>query len=432
MKNKFCREILSLIFMMLLFSHAGAQQKPLKIGDALPEKIWRTPLQVVNAPQKTMTLSADQDKLILLDFWATWCSSCLKAFPKMENLQQHYGDRIKILAVSSQDRATLEKFFASKNGQRFKGMVSVTDDQLFTTLFPHAGVPFIVWIKNGKLLNTTDGDQVSEKTIAEVLNDSRSSLQTVVQRDDDGPLMISSNLHLEKGFTLNHYTFFGKGRVRGLGYGTKFHREAGKTYGRQFTNLSLLEIYRAIAQELFNQNGEKLNVKRIHNLVEHREKIDFTPDSENESQLYSVDYLVPKAESDSLYRRMLRMVNENTAYHAIIQKKPTKCLVLKRTSTQDKIATKGGVSINTFLKNPSVLQNTTLDFMLSALNANNDFTALPVIDETGYQGNVDLRFSAIKDLKTLQKDLAAYDLALEETERDLNVLVIEDKKPLKP
>ena len=428
MKKMFCREILSLAFTAMLVLQAPAQQKALKIGDVVPEEIWTTPLPMVNSPNKTTTLAKDRDKLILLDFWATWCSACLKGFPKMEDLQKQFGDRLKIIPVTSQDRGTLEKFFTSNNGQRFASLQSVVGDQHLKKLFPHVGVPFVVWIKDGKLLNTTDGDQVTVNTVAELLSGSQSSLQTVVQRNDEGPLMISPDFHLEKGFVLNHYSFFGKGRMRGLASGTRFHRDQGRTYGRQFTNLSLLEIYRAVAREIFNQQGEKLNVKRIINLVNQPEAIDFTTDPATESRLYTVDYLVPKTESDSLYPRMLRMINENTSYRATIQKKAMRCLVLKRTSPKDKMATKGGMFTAAFLKNPSVLQNATLDFMLSPLNATKNLTPLPVIDETGYKGRVDLHFSAVKDLPTLQKELAAYDLALEETVRELTVLVIQDKK----
>jgi hypothetical protein len=41
----------------------------------------------------------------------------------MEELQKQFGDKIKILAVSNQDRLVLEKFFATKNGQRYKNVV---------------------------------------------------------------------------------------------------------------------------------------------------------------------------------------------------------------------------------------------------------------------------------------------------------------------
>ena len=89
-------------------------KKSLKVGEALPTSVWTTPMEVVNHPQKTIKLSEDKDKLILLDFWNTWCSACLTNFPKMEELQKKFSGKIKILAVSNQDRSILEKFFASK------------------------------------------------------------------------------------------------------------------------------------------------------------------------------------------------------------------------------------------------------------------------------------------------------------------------------
>jgi DNA/RNA endonuclease YhcR with UshA esterase domain len=299
------------------------------------------------------------------------------------------------------------------------------------TLFPHRGVPYVVWIKDGKLLNTTDADQVTEKSISEILNNQVSSLETVNLMEKGRPAMLSNIFDTEKNTALLGYTFISKGRIRALDYGTWFHRSGGKTYGRQFTNLSLLDIYEALSYELFRQHGDNFSIKRIVNLVKNPEDIEVNTekeDKETDSRLYTIDYLVTKAESDSLYSRMLRVINENTEFHASIQKKPTKCMVLRRTSNKDKMATKGGVFTDAVLKNPSVLQNAILDYMISPLNANNEITSLPVLDETGYKGKVDLRFSNVKDLKTLQKELSVYDLALEETERNLLMLVIQDKK----
>lgn len=431
MKNIFCRGFLSLAFTLVAAATTSfAQTKPLKIGESVPENVWSTPLQLVNHPQKTITLNQDKDKLILLDFWATWCSSCLLNFPKMEELQKQFGDKIKILAVSNQERLVLEKFFASKNGQRYKNVVSVADDKMFHQLFPHKGVPYIVWIKDGKLLNTTDSDQVTATAISEIIENKQSSLQTVVQIDKTRPLLLSENYDFEKNTELQSYIFFSKGRIRALDYGTWFHRDKGKTYGRQFTNKSLMEIYSSIGYELFEQKGDVLSVKRFINTVKNPSDIDFNTNvanKETDAKLYSIDFIVPKTQSDSLYSKMLSFINENTPYTVSLEKRVTSCLVLKRTSGKDKIATKGGILIDSFLKTPSVMQNATLDYMISALNANNNTSSLPIIDETGYKGNVDLRFSNVKDLKTLQKELAQYDLALEQTERLLLMLVIKDK-----
>ena len=420
MKNIFCRGFLSLAFTLVAATTSFAQNKSLKIGESLPENIWSTPLQLVNHPQKTITLSQDKDKLILLDFWNTWCSSCLLNFPKMEELQKQFGDKIKILAVSNQDRLVLEKFFATKNGQRYKNVVSVAGDKMFHQLFPHKGVPYIVWIKDGKMLNTTDGAQVTEKTIQEVLGGKSSSLQTVVQMSRERPLMLSENFDIEKGLSMINYSLFAKGRIRGMGFGSGFHRSGQIVYGRQFTNFSFWEIASAIANEIFQKKNQSFNEKR--RIIEFK-----NPERRVEDKsLYNYEYIVPQSKADSLYPLMLENLSRFADYKTIIEKRKVKCLVLKRTSTVDKLKTKGSEMSFLFSLSKTNLQNTSLYALVNSLNAVPTIS-LPIVDETGYTNNIDLKIGAISDLNSIRKELLQYDLDLVEAERELDMLVIQDK-----
>ena len=411
---------MSLVFTLVAATTSFAQNKSLKIGESLPENIWSTPLQLVNHPQKTITLSQDKDKLILLDFWNTWCSSCLLNFPKMEELQKQFGDKIKILAVSNQDRLVLEKFFASKNGQRYKNVVSVAGDKMFHQLFPHKGVPYIIWIKDGKMLNTTDGAQVTEKTIQEVLGGENSSLQTIVQMSRDRPLMLSENFDNEKDLSMISYSLFAKGRIRGMGFGSGFHRSGQIVYGRQFTNFSFWEIASAIANEIFQKKNQSFNEKR--RIIEFK-----NPERRVEDKsLYNYEYIVPQSKADSLYPLMLENLSRFADYKTIIEKRKVKCLVLKRTSTVDKLKTKGSEMSFLFSLSKTNLQNTSLYALVNSLNAVPTIS-LPIVDETGYPNNIDLTMGVISDLNSIRKELLRYDLDLVEAERVLDMLVISEK-----
>jgi thiol-disulfide isomerase/thioredoxin len=49
---------------------------------------------------KTVSLSQFRGKVVLLNFWATWCTACLAELPDLEALQQKMGNQIVILGVS--------------------------------------------------------------------------------------------------------------------------------------------------------------------------------------------------------------------------------------------------------------------------------------------------------------------------------------------
>ena len=417
MKNKFCREILSLTLLALLFLQLPAQRKALKIGDTIPEEIWTTSLSMVNSPNKTTTLDKDRDKLILLDFWATWCGSCLKNFPKMQELEKQFDGGVKVIPITGESTAVLDRFFSTKNGRRYNTTASVKEDKIFHQLFPHTAVPYIVWIKNGTIINTTDAEQVTEQTVAEILNDENSSLQTVIYVDRSRPFMLSENFDLEKQTELQSYTFLSKGRIRAAAAGSVFRRKNDTVYGRLFSNVVLMFIYRGIAEEIFFQNGEQFSDKRIISSIESPSEITFDSATETvvpDARFYTFEYIDTIANADYLYDNMLLALNRSTDYIATIQKQKVKCLVIRQNSKKEKQQqqSKTGLSMQT---------------LVSLLNADSTVTSLTVIDESGLSGNSGIEKADLRDLPSLKNTLAKNNLKIVEEERSLMMFVIKDK-----
>ncbi len=49
---------------------------------------------------KTISLHDYRGKVVVLNFWATWCPPCVEEMPSLVQLQKNMGDRVTVLAVS--------------------------------------------------------------------------------------------------------------------------------------------------------------------------------------------------------------------------------------------------------------------------------------------------------------------------------------------
>ncbi|WP_160169488.1 TlpA family protein disulfide reductase [Sphingobacterium thalpophilum] len=404
---------------------------PLNIGDPLPHGLWDLPLQVVNHPKgkKSITLSEYKGKLIILDFWSTWCVPCIRNFPKLHDLQNEFGDRIKVLAVTTEDTEKITKFFTTGIGKEHTYVHSVIDDKVLTTYFPHISVPHIVWISpDGILQNTTLADEVNKVNVQTMLNDKKTNMVVKVDIDRNRPLFLSE--YFGDDLQLNSYSIFSKGYYPGLPSGNNFKTtEDGKVYGRQMTNTSIIDIYRAILNELFRKNGEHFNSKRM--IVEIKEPallnaIEEKGGEHEKSNLYNYELIVPKEKADSLYYYMLADLNRYSEYMVTIEKRMEDYLVLVRTSANDKIMSKGGKSKIKYSSTNYISINRPISHMLNILNADT-IIKLPIIDETGYTKKIDIEISGITDLQALRKELNRYDLDLKPTKRYLNMVILKDK-----
>ncbi|MCA1685628.1 MAG: TlpA family protein disulfide reductase, partial [Planctomycetia bacterium] len=84
----------------------------LKVGDLAPDFT----AQRLGGGQ--FKLSDHQGKVVLLDFWATWCGPCLAEMPAMKDLQKTFGDddRFLLVGMSCDEAPEAPGRYARENG----------------------------------------------------------------------------------------------------------------------------------------------------------------------------------------------------------------------------------------------------------------------------------------------------------------------------
>src|SRR5690606_16797115 len=176
----------------------------------------------------TARLPDNSGRLTILDFWATWCSSCIKAFPKMETLQDEFKDRLQVVLVntrnSGDDTIKVNRFFKKWQERTGKPLYlrSVVNDSILDAMFPHNLVPHYVWINSsGKVIATTSVEQVTAANRRAVRDGVDVAFPMKKDQDRDRPLFTNTDLPVGQ---ILRYAILLKGRFDGLRSGNRLHR----------------------------------------------------------------------------------------------------------------------------------------------------------------------------------------------------------------
>lgn len=117
-------------------------------GSAVPSLFWHYQPQ---AQQESM-LSQNRQGLIILDFWACWCTPCIKAFPELNALQRTLPEARIILVndVASGDHPKRVRMAVAPYPLGW-----MHGDSTLSGWFPHLVIPHYVWIYRGIYIGAT-------------------------------------------------------------------------------------------------------------------------------------------------------------------------------------------------------------------------------------------------------------------------------------
>jgi len=419
--------------------------KPLEIGDEIPEELWEAPLQVVNHPEgkEVVTLDEYRGKLIILDFWATWCIPCLNSFPKLEKLQDDFKEDIVIISLTEERRSLVHDFLKNSN----KSMQTVVEDRYIKEYFPHRSIPHFIWIKDGRVLAAVGIESVNENNIERVLlgEDVEFVHRKQINFDRSKPLMVAGN----GGDEINMlYQSVITGRIPEDISGEFSPNPTQFIYYNQtIDHLFFSALQRKGIKNLTFFNNRKYTLFEVDDSLKNRisplrvlkTKDDLAMREWAERNTFCYNLVFPKESNLSrLDGRMFQDLNQFFSnylnFECVYETRKVKALALIKTDSFEDISSEGrSSSIKWGAKHQSLsIVNSPIQMLVNRLSGKtydliskkSNLDQLPIVDETGIEGNVDLFLEGdFSDFDSIRSVLRSKGLDLVEKETLVKMIV---------
>lgn len=87
-----------LIFVIFVFYNASANEK----SELIFQKITKnhSKIELTDIDDNQIKLKKYTKKLIIINFWATWCTPCIKEIPELVELERKFADKVDVLFIS--------------------------------------------------------------------------------------------------------------------------------------------------------------------------------------------------------------------------------------------------------------------------------------------------------------------------------------------
>ena len=407
-------KFLSLLSLFLFTDLTASPQVGVVVGERIPPIVWE---QVWGAKDR-LELAQFKDKLVILDFWATWCTGCLQEFNLVDSLQIKYRDSVQFILVNAKNtmdnykkiETTLQRI-QKANGRALQGRV-VYNDTVARNYFPGIFLPQLVWIKNGVLLAITGGEELTGNNIEALLN-GNFLLKQKIEIDKKRPVYTIKELPFDK---LCHYSILLKGEQSGLN-GSKQNRYRNDTLtGKLITNFPLLDLFRIAFEERFKSLDSKLvriDGKDSAELVVPQNPLERQGWYERNCFTYELD--VPPSLTNKVHEIMQNDLNNYSGFKGSVEKKTTDCYVLYHVAS----FTDQKDHLPELKKNRLRNSGSIVEFLNSK-----SFIGLPVINEAkGVVANLEIPQEE-ESLEQLREWLWRNGFELRKERRDLEFLTI--------
>lgn len=145
------------------------------LRDELSQKLINLPapaFSLTDLQGRTISSSAFRGKVIVLDFWATWCVPCIASFPAMQQAQTRYENdpNVRFLFVNTREGGPVQRVYDFMNKHPYPFVVPLDGSQRVSGAYGVQGIPTKVVIDpNGRIRYRTIGYNGNPETTVDEL-----------------------------------------------------------------------------------------------------------------------------------------------------------------------------------------------------------------------------------------------------------------------
>lgn len=388
----------TLAFLLLSVTSIGLAQK-LNIGKEVPDYTFS---ETLNNEDKEIALHDLRGKIVIIEFWATWCSPCISEMKKLDVLQKQYKDVLKVVAVSNENIDRLKKYINLTNSS-----LTIASDTTHRDSFPYKTIPHSILIdKNGIVRAITNPENINQLSIERLLKEDIVDMKIKDDFTVDTSTITSDTI---KAISNSDYRIFVSGYDPKKRSGISIKKNIyGTENGIEVNNCSLLRLYMSLFDITLNRIifEDGLTVE------------DFPYENKN---LYNFSVEVSDQYEQDFTDLSVDFLNSNLKYRI---KERVDSLICFEIKDIDKILKNSTTEATAFSYGGGIFKakRTELKYLVKYLE---EFTDVPVIDKTNLEGYFDLDLNwQLEDPKTVHSELKKYGLTLEKSATKVPVEVL--------
>jgi thiol-disulfide isomerase/thioredoxin len=121
-----------------------------------------------SAPGSSSSSSKSGEKLVLLDFWASWCGPCRESLPDLKRFQSAFsGDQVQVVSISEDRDENTWNSFVSQNQMNWEQQFDGKGES--ARRYGVQGFPtYILMDGNGTILRRYEGEDPSQSLIERI------------------------------------------------------------------------------------------------------------------------------------------------------------------------------------------------------------------------------------------------------------------------